>query len=49
MSAINKMRHGLAPVDVYMLASCCADLRIVGNAGAADPVVACYFPRLVLE
>ncbi|MBM3585610.1 MAG: acetamidase [Alphaproteobacteria bacterium] len=42
-------RHGLPPADVYMLASCCADLRISVYAGDADRVVSCYFPRLVLE
>ena len=42
-------RHGLAPADVYMLCSCCADLRISAYAGPADRVVTCYFPRLVLS
>ena len=42
-------RHGLAPADVYMLCSCCADLRISAYAGPSDRVVTCYFPRLVLD
>ena len=42
-------RHGLPPEEIYMLASCCADLRISAYAGPGDRVVSCYFPRLVLE
>ena len=42
-------RHGLAPVDAYMLCSVCADLRISEIVDAPNWVVSFYFPRVVLE
>jgi len=49
MIDLQSARHGLAPAEVYMLCSCCADLRISSFAGPFDHVVTCYFPRLVLD
>jgi acetamidase/formamidase len=42
-------RHGMAPVDAYMLASVCADLRISEIVDQPNWVVSYYFPRVVLE
>ena len=42
-------RHGLSPVDAYMLCSVCADLRISEIVDAPNWVVSFYFPRVVLE
>jgi len=42
-------RHGLAPVEAYMLASVCADLRISEVVDAPNWVVALYFPNAVFE
>ncbi len=42
-------RHGLAPVDAYMLCSVCADLRISEIVDMPNWVVSFYFPRVVLE
>ena len=42
-------RHGLLPVDAYMLCSVCGDLRISEVVDLPNWVVSFYFPRLVLE
>jgi acetamidase/formamidase len=42
-------RHGLAPVDAYMLCSVCADLRISEIVDMPNWVVSFYFPRVVFE
>ena len=42
-------RHGLAPVDAYMLCSVCADLRISEIVDVPNWVVSFYFPRVVFE
>ena len=42
-------RHGLAPVDAYMLCSVCADLRISEIVDVPNWVVSLYFPRVVFE
>lgn len=42
-------RHGLAPVDAYMLSSVCADLRISEIVDMPNWVVSFYFPRVVFE
>ena len=42
-------RHGLTPVDAYMLCSVCGDLRISEIVDQPNWVVSFYFPRLVLE
>jgi acetamidase/formamidase len=42
-------RHGMAPVDAYMLCSVCADLRISEIVDQPNWVVSLYFPRVVLE
>ena len=42
-------RHGLAPVDAYMLCSVCGDLRISEIVDRPNWVVSFYFPRVVLE
>jgi acetamidase/formamidase len=39
--------HGLAPVDAYMLASVCGDLRISEIVDMPNWVVSFYFPRIV--
>jgi amidase len=42
-------RHGLNPVDAYMLCSVCADLRISEIVDVPNWVVSFYFPRIVFE
>jgi acetamidase/formamidase len=42
-------RFGMAPVEAYMLASVCGDLRISEIVDQPNWVVGFYFPRLVLE
>ena len=42
-------RHGMAPVEAYMLCSVCADLRISEIVDQPNWLVSFYFPRLVLE
>ena len=42
-------RHGLAPVDAYMLCSTCADLRISEIVDQPNWIVSFYFPRAVLD
>ncbi len=42
-------RHGMAPVDAYMLCSVVADLRISEIVDRPNWVVSMYFPRLVFE
>jgi len=42
-------RHGMAPVDAYMLCSVCADLRISEIVDVPNWVVSLYFPRVVFE
>lgn len=42
-------RHGLAPIDAYMLCSVCADLRISEVVDVPNWIVSCYFPRIVFE
>ena len=42
-------RHGMAPVDAYMLASTCADLRISEIVDAPNWVVSFYMPRCVFD
>jgi acetamidase/formamidase len=42
-------RYGMAPVDAYLLASVCGDLRISEIVDQPNWVVSFYFPRLVLE
>jgi acetamidase/formamidase len=42
-------RHGLNPVDAYMLSSVCADLRISEIVDVPNWVVSFYFPRIVFE
>ena len=41
-------RHGMAPVEAYMLCSVCADLRISEIVDQPNWVVSLYFPRVVL-
>lgn len=54
-SAVSQMidllsgRHGLKPVEAYMLCSVCGDLRISEIVDQPNWVVSFYFPRLVLE
>ena len=54
-SAVSQMidllcgRHGLQPVEAYMLCSVCGDLRISEIVDMPNWVVSFYFPRLVLE
>ncbi|WP_342362552.1 acetamidase/formamidase family protein [Terrarubrum flagellatum] len=54
-SAVSQMidllsaRHGLAPVDAYMLCSVCGDLRVSEIVDQPNWVISFYFPRLVLE
>jgi acetamidase/formamidase len=42
-------RHGMKPVEAYMLCSVCADLRISSIVDVPNWVVSVYFPRIVLE
>jgi acetamidase/formamidase len=42
-------RHGMQPVEAYMLASVCADLRISEIVDQPNWVVSFYFPRIVLD
>ncbi len=42
-------RHGMAPVEAYMLCSVCADLRISEIVDQPTWLVSYYFPRIVLE
>jgi len=42
-------RHGLAPVDAYMLCSVCGDLRISEIVDQPNWIVSYYFPRVVLD
>ncbi len=49
MIDILSARHGMAPVDAYMLCSVCADLRISEIVDQPNWVVAYYFPRVVLD
>ncbi|MFL5295036.1 MAG: acetamidase/formamidase family protein [Phenylobacterium sp.] len=42
-------RHGIAPVDAYMLCSVCGDLRISEIVDQPNWVVSFYFPRVVFE
>jgi acetamidase/formamidase len=42
-------RHGLSPIDVYMLCSVAGDLRISEIVDMPNWVVSFYFPRAVLE
>jgi acetamidase/formamidase len=41
-------RHGMTPVDAYMLCSVCGDLRISEIVDQPNWVVSFYFPRIVL-
>ena len=41
-------RHGLRPIDAYLLCSVCGDLRISELVDQPNWVVAFYFPRVVL-
>ncbi len=42
-------RHGMKPVEAYMLCSVGGDLRISEIVDMPNWVVSFYFPRLVLE
>ena len=42
-------RHGILPVDAYMLCSVCGDIRISEIVDLPNWVVSFYFPRLVLN
>jgi acetamidase/formamidase len=42
-------RHGMAPVDAYMLCSVCADLRISEVVDQPNWVVSFYFPKVVFD
>ena len=42
-------RHGMAPVEAYMLCSVCGDLRISEIVDMPNWIVAFYFPRVVFE
>jgi acetamidase/formamidase len=42
-------RHGMSPVEAYMLCSVCADLRISEIVDQPNWVVSFYFPRVVLD
>ncbi len=42
-------RHGMAPVEAYMLCSVCGDLRISEIVDQPNWAVSFYFPRIVLD
>ena len=41
--------HEMEPVEAYMLASVCADLRISEIVDMPNWIVSCYFPRIIFE
>ena len=49
MIALLSRRHGMAPVDAYMLCSVTGDLRISEIVDRPNWVVSMYFPRVVFE
>ena len=49
MVELLSVRHGLDPVDSYMLCSVCGDLRISEIVDMPNWVVSFYFPRCVFE
>ncbi|MBT6831221.1 MAG: acetamidase/formamidase family protein [Rhodospirillaceae bacterium] len=42
-------QQSLAPVDVYLLCSVCADMRLSQVVDDPNWIVSCYFPRIVFE
>ena len=42
-------RHGIDPVEAYMLCSVCGDLRISEIVDQPNWIVSFYFPRLVFQ
>jgi acetamidase/formamidase len=42
-------KHGLKPIEAYMLCSVCADLRVSEIVDMPNWVVSLYFPRIVFE
>ena len=42
-------RHGMAPVEAYMLCSVCGDLRMSEIVDVPNWLVSFYFPRMVFE
>jgi len=54
-SAVSQMvdlisgRHGMQPVEAYMLCSVCGDLRVSEIVDAPNWVVSFFFPRIVFE
>ncbi|MBB6470552.1 acetamidase/formamidase [Aminobacter lissarensis] len=42
-------RHGLSPIDAYMLCSVCGDLRVSAVVNRPNWVVSFYFPRIVFR
>jgi amidase len=42
-------RHGMSPVEAYMLCSVCGDLRISEIVDLPNWIVAFYFPRVVFD
>jgi hypothetical protein len=41
--------QNLAPIDVYLLTSVCADMRLSQVVDEPNWIVSCYFPRIVFE
>ncbi len=41
--------QNLAPIDVYLLCSACADMRLSQVVDDPNWIVSCYFPRIVFE
>jgi acetamidase/formamidase len=41
--------QNLAPIDVYLLTSFCADMRLSQVVDEPNWIVSCYFPRIVFE
>jgi len=42
-------QQSLAPIDVYLLCSVCADMRLSQVVDDPNWIVSCYFPRIVFE
>jgi acetamidase/formamidase len=42
-------RHGMNPIDAYLLCSVCADLRISEIVDMPNWLVLFYFPRVVFD
>ena len=49
MVALVSEQQNLSPIDVYLLCSVCADMRLSQVVDEPNWIVSCYFPRIVFE